>query len=312
MEKHIAIDAQHLAYFPDDEPTRMRLSQDLASVASGYDLVTCTACGLTFAWPMIAPLSSWYELAYRKWNLKPDERWEYPVVLKELAPDDCVYEIGCGLGVFLAHCKRRRVPAFGIDFSEESVAACRRRGLDAATIDVGMQTVAAASRPASVVVSCQVLEHLAQPDALFRLASNVAADAAVLWISVPNSSRISRVLEITEPVDEPPHHLTKWTEKALQAVGARNGWELEAVLRQPFSWRAALYIVAADSSIYRRLRSAGWFRVSRLESAVRMLIYPFAYFSLRANPDRTRMEGLTMIARYRLRARLAAAPATES
>ncbi|HEX3704865.1 MAG TPA: methyltransferase domain-containing protein [Vicinamibacterales bacterium] len=262
--------------------------------------MTCTSCGLVFAAPMVAPTSSWYQLAYRAWHVEPEERWEYPVVLRELTTRDFVYEIGCGQGAFLAHCKSEGVAAFGIDFSSHAVETCQRRGLSAATSAVGMRASVDIGRQASTIAAYHVLEHLDRPDDLFMAAAEVAAEGATLWVSVPNVSRVGRVLDVIEPLDEPPHHLTKWTHPALEAIGRRNGWILESVLDEPFSWRAALYVVVSQWRSYQRLcGSRGPLTRSRWERIVRISLYPFAFLWLSRRRVRAGMRGFSMMARYR-------------
>ncbi len=275
-----------------------RLARETRNEAGIYDMRLCDRCGLTFAAPMVAPTSAWYELAYRALEVKPVERWEFDVVLRTLRPGDGVYEIGCGLGQFLRSCRERGVEAVGIDFSPRSVEACGAEGFHAEVVDIG-NLHGKPSRPAAVIVCFQVLEHLQRPDDLFRHAREVAAEDAVLWVSVPSDRSVSRVLSLPEAFDDPPHHLTKWTAEAFEAIGARHGWRLDRLAFQPFSWRSALWSVASHFPAYRRLREAGWTRRRATERAIRLLLYPLALVRLCLAADRRRMTGISMLASFR-------------
>lgn len=285
---------QHQEIFPFTPSVWQPLGR--ASDVSEYQLYACNGCGLVFASPMIAASATWYEIAYRALHVKPEERWEYEVVVPTLANDDRVYEIGCGTGAFLAHCRERNVTAIGIDFSPDAVAACRAQGFDAAVGAVSANS-SSHGRAASVVASFHVLEHLQCPDDLFRHASRVAAPNATLWVSVPSNRRVARSLGLPDPLDNPPHHLTKWTEAALTAIGAKHGWHLVNVALEPFSWRSALWYVASNFAAYQAARTNGWLRRRMIELPFRASLYPAAFVRL-LTTDVDRMSGFSMLAQY--------------
>jgi SAM-dependent methyltransferase len=247
---------------------------------------------------MVAPTSTWYQLAYRALEAKAEIRWEFTVVLEHLTRSDKVYEIGCGAGAFLKLCRERGIDAFGVDFSQDAIDACAKLGFAAEWMDVGLR-----ARPrgqaATVVASFHVLEHLECADDMFRAAAMAADDRASLWISVPSCRRVSARLVLPDPLDDPPHHLTKWTEAALASVGARNGWHFEELLYEPFSWRSALWSVASVSRPYAWFRAHGWTRLPGFERALRAVLYPAAFIRLLRSPRRNELTGFAMIGRFR-------------
>lgn len=290
------VEEQHAKYFPVQPDVRRRLMKEIE--CESYRLLRCTACGLTFASPMRSPGSAWYEITYRALDVRPEKRWEYQAVLSHLTAADSVYEIGCGTGAFLRSCADRRVAASGIDFWPDAVQACRDAGLDAMLAHVSLTRDARAPSLASVVVAFQVLEHLDQPDELFRHATDVSQSGARLWISVPSNVRVARVLQLRDPMDDPPHHMTKWTRAALAAIGRRNGWRLENLSFEPFSMRNGLWSVASHFAVYEGLRARGWLQSSLLEKPIRAVLYPGAWLTLVRHRDRGRMTGTSMLARY--------------
>jgi SAM-dependent methyltransferase len=292
----VDVEAQHTNYFPFEPVVSSQLTKELGR--ESYQLLLCAACGLVFASPMVAPSSAWYEIAYRALDVKPEHRWEYDAVLDQLTHDDSVYEIGCGTGAFLHSCAQRRIAASGIDFWPDAVRTCRAAGLDATLGQISMERAVPLAKPASVIVSFHVLEHLAHPTEFFRHASRVSQERASLWISVPSNLRASRVLGFSDSMDDPPHHLTKWTEAAFAAIGRRNGWRLVDVRFEPFSVRSGLWTVASHYGIYEKLRQRGWLQSPIAEKSLRAVLYPAAALQLFTNSERHRMSGLSMLARY--------------
>jgi SAM-dependent methyltransferase len=249
---------------------------------------------------MMAPSGSWYALAYEALRVKPEPRWEFDVVLGRLK-ETTVYEIGCGPGMFLRMCRDRGIPAFGMDFSDYCIEVCLSQGLVATKGDLQTHRISLATQVAApeVVVSFHVLEHLDQPDDFFRHSYEVSGAHATLWVSVPSCARVARVLDLEEPLDDPPHHMTKWTEAALRECGHRNGWVLDELLFEQFSWRSALYAVASHYHVYDWMQRRGWLRLSLWERLVRALLYPAALVQLLARRDRASMTGLAMLASFR-------------
>jgi len=292
----VAVSRQHALYFPAAPEVQQRATE--VAAVTDYLMWQCGSCGLAFASPMVAPGRAWYEVVYRALDVKPEQRWEYGPVLDSLTAADAVYEIGCGHGGFLARCRDRGVRAFGIDFSPDAVDACRRQGLSAAAGPIGPDGSNAEGWQASVVVSFHVLEHLERPDDLFAHASAVSGSSSRLWVSVPSDRRISRTLGLRDPLDEPPHHLTKWTERACAAIGARNGWRLVNVLYEPFSSRSGLWSIASSFRIYDLARSSAWLRRRVVERMLRATLYPAAAVRLVAVTRGRSMSGLSMLAEY--------------
>jgi SAM-dependent methyltransferase len=293
----VEVQAQHATYFPIQPDVQQQLTQAVGR--ESYRLMRCPNCDLEFTSPMVAPGQAWYEIAYRALEVKPEQRWEYGAVISQLTADDSVYEIGCGTGAFLKSCGERRVVAAGIDFWPEAVESCRKAGLQATLAHVSMTDSALPTKQASAVASFQVLEHLDRPDDLFRHAHQVSQPGGTLWVSVPSNLRVARVLELSDPMDDPPHHLTKWSQPALEAVGRRTGWDLKSLSFEPFTVRNGLWSVACQFALYDRLRIAGWLQNQIVERILRATLYPAAAVRLLKSVDRRKMTGMSMLARYR-------------
>ena len=168
------INEQFKLYSQGDEVIHKKLLETCNLDFKAYGIYACDNCRLHFADPLKEPGAMWYAYAYNKLGLHASGRWEFDYVIDTLAENDRVGEIGCGTGVFLGKCSAKNVDAYGFDFSEASVEQCRKKGLRADVI--GIQTgVARATNDKNVIVSFHVLEHLAKPAELFKLASLMAA-----------------------------------------------------------------------------------------------------------------------------------------
>lgn len=305
--ERVAVDEQH-RHYSQNPLVQHALTAAANPNAREYRMCRCAACGLEFADPMIAPPADWYRLAYEAQDLYPSARWEFDAVLKHVPARTRLLEFGCGTGSFLKRCRERELSAVGVDFATDAVAQCQRDGLDARVIDVCENILLSDEAMPDHITAFHVLEHVERPLALFEQAAANASAATNFWIAVPSNYRGSRWLAATDFLDQPPHHLTRWTEAALRAIGERAGWVLDSVTFEPIAAKEALWTIATGAPIYRRLLAGGMRHRSLLERGLRAALYPWAALK-RRGPART-MTGFTMLARFR-RAAQAIAPMVE-
>jgi SAM-dependent methyltransferase len=288
---------QHRKYAPNDSGLQHKLTVAAQRSAVGYVMHSCESCGLEWATPMSAPGEDWYSLAYQHMNLYPDTRWEFEYVLAACPPDAVVFDIGCGGGAFLRRCTAAGIHAEGADFSQASIDACVREGLHARRLDLSMH-IERNERTANVVTAFQTIEHLSKPRTLFELASTVSRRNAMLWVGVPSPRRPSRIFGESDYLDEPPHHLTRWTETALRTAGERSGWKLEQTMFEPLALAAALWCISTRTRLYQLVRgtSPGLLDSTR-ERLARLLHSPLALLQ-RLTVYRS-MTGFSMLACFR-------------
>jgi O-antigen chain-terminating methyltransferase len=99
-----------------------------------------------------------------------------------------VLDIGCGRGEFLELMREAKIPAVGIDLSEESVAMCRLKGLEAETADLFAYLAGLPEDSLDGIFCAQVVEHLPPerlPEMIQLCASRLARDG-VLVVETPN------------------------------------------------------------------------------------------------------------------------------
>lgn len=233
---------QHLIYSDQDAPAASRLDEAHGSTFEAYRMFRCGDCRLEFAHPLVAPSERWYSALYGQLNLYPRERWEFAVVAESLKAADVTVDYGCGSGEFLMSVRDRVARAVGFDFSSEAVRCATGSGLEAHRIEPqGMPPRFDPPMLADHVTAFHVLEHLERPASLFQFARQVGAASATLWVAVPSDRRASRAYGESDALDSPPHHLSRWTPAALEALGRSQGWTMVAHAYEPLSTGVAVW-----------------------------------------------------------------------
>lgn len=231
-----------------------RKSIDVTEEFQGLDrigLYRCSKSGVKFFHPVIVGSQSFYEairLHERYYDL---DKYEFRYASALIGPGERVLDVGCGVGNFA-----EAVPGAtytGLELSQSAVAEARRRRLT-----VYDETVEAHSRRLSgqydVVVSFQVLEHTPQPSAFLAGCRQALRDGGLLVVSVPNDDGFEGVC-VNDVLNMPPHHLSRWSEKALVGLLAEAGFVNATVHYEPLQpyhrlWFSRQFFLRA---LYRRL-----------------------------------------------------------
>lgn len=194
------------------------------------ELLECAACGLRWFFPMIAGGPEFYEaLQQHDWYYQI-EKPEYPHAAALIAPGSDVLEVGCGRGAFASHLKQVRSYR-GLEFNLEAVRKAIVAGLDVTQTPVEEE---AARRPGHYDLVChfQVLEHV--PESLGFMQACVAAlkPGGMLLVTVPAEDSFLSVAT-SAWLNMPPHHVTRWTDKALSQLFSSLGLTVTHVWHEP-------------------------------------------------------------------------------
>jgi SAM-dependent methyltransferase len=155
-----------------------------------------------------------------------------------------VHEVGCGEGEIALRLARRGIRVRGSDVAAEVIEEARRRAV-AAELEVAYEVAAVEElRPdvdaAELVVCCEVLEHVKEPDRALDVLASVARPWLI--VSVPREP-LWRVLNVGRgryfgDLGNTPGHLGHWSRRGfVRWISSR----LEVVeVRSPLPWTIAL------------------------------------------------------------------------
>jgi SAM-dependent methyltransferase len=178
--------------------------------------------------------ATWYSTTWiypKTLQLKPMSEadvaanWAWGTFLDVIPPAPAtLLDVGCGAGDLLHAAQLRGFDAEGVDFQPELVRFGREAyGLRLFCGD--LWEVLAAERRYDVVSAFEVVEHVERPLEFLRALANAGTYVAV---SVPCAER--RPALFARGFDDPPHHLTIWTEASLRLALQQAGLEV-VVLR---------------------------------------------------------------------------------
>jgi SAM-dependent methyltransferase len=164
--------------------------------------------------------------------------------LVELTGAGDVHEVGCGEGEISMRLAGRGMRVRGSDIAADVVAEARRRtaeaGLEIEYRQARIEDLEAPADSAELVVCCEVLEHVDDPDRALEVLAGLADPW--LLVSVPREP-LWRVLNMARgrylsELGNTPGHLGHWSRRGLV------GWLSEATtvveVRTPLPWTMAL------------------------------------------------------------------------
>ncbi len=154
------------------------------------------------------------------------------------------HEIGCGEGELAARLARRGLRVRGSDLSPEVIAEASRRadgtGLGIEFKAAAVETLEPAEDAAELIICCEVMEHLPDPEAALDTVAGLARPWAI--ISVPREP-LWRALNVARgryvgELGNTPGHLNHWSRGGFVRFLQRR---LEVVeLHSPLPWTMAL------------------------------------------------------------------------
>lgn len=193
----------------------------------GYVLRMCADCTLEFADPLQPAPGAFYEWLDRERDYYVRSRWEWDRVEALIAerharqPVQAVLEFGGGDGRFLERVRRcTGARVVTVERSEAFVANLNRQGIEACTDDGAVRALA--GQAFDFVLAFHYLEHVPDPVGLARQMCALAGSDGRVLCSVPYSPMCHESLW-HDPLNHPPHHLTRWNARSMAALGAAVG-----------------------------------------------------------------------------------------
>jgi 2-polyprenyl-3-methyl-5-hydroxy-6-metoxy-1,4-benzoquinol methylase len=154
------------------------------------------------------------------------------------------HEIGCGEGELATRLARRGLRIRGSDLSPEVIAEAKRRanaaGLEIEFKAAGVEALLPAEDGAELIICCEVMEHLPDPEAALDTVAALARPWTI--ISVPREP-LWRALNMARgryvgELGNTPGHLNHWSRRRFVRFLEQR---LEVIeLRSPLPWTMAL------------------------------------------------------------------------
>jgi SAM-dependent methyltransferase len=201
-----------------------------------WSLWECPDCGAGFCDPFREPGPAYYEGHEGLYAAAVEETtdpmsFEYDEGLARLTrtlPRGArVLDAGCGAGGFLRRLRAAGFEASGADFNPRRVRALRDLGFE--VFEGGLPDFAKTGpAPFDGAAMFEIVEHLTDPAAWLAAALSVLKPGAPFVLGTPNRDRTFDPFRGPgmEEVDNPPHHLTRWSAPALRRLLERAGFEV--------------------------------------------------------------------------------------
>lgn len=124
-----------------------------------------------------------------------------------------ILDVGCFNGFFVKKLVSLGFDAHGIDFNSKAVAYGREKlGLGARISSATVEQWVEDEKRFDVITLFEVLEHLPEARPFLAKVLKLLKDEGVIVISTPNGKMCWR-----PPLDYPPHHVSRFTLKSLEA-----------------------------------------------------------------------------------------------
>lgn len=241
-------------------------------VVSDYAMCRCPACTLEFADPLAPAGDAFYDWLDAKSKYYVEHRWEWDQVEALVAArqdSPAVLEIGAGDARFLRRLGRSAgARTVAIERSAAAVAALRKDSVEAYTPDDAASALA--NRHFDFVLAFHCLEHVTDPVGLLRTMRGHAGPSGRVLFSVPYSPMYfeSRWFD---PLNHPPHHLSRWNRTALESLGAQVGAQVRLTMPPAYS-----LLTRARFALAIRFGGPHWLRRPR-QARLAPLRHPLAF-----------------------------------
>lgn len=210
-----------------------KINIDLA--LNSYQVRRCQCCSLEFASPMQGGTSEFYTWITNHESYYPDIRWEWQEVIRVIARQNIVsknlLEVGCGSGKFLELTQGIGINAVGLDTTLASVQQCKSKGLEVynSILEEFVESCNVNQHKFDYIVSFHCLEHVEDPKSLVKAMYSVLNPSGGIFLSTPYSP-MSFETSWFDPLNHPPHHMTRWNIKSYNELARQIGLKAEFIM----------------------------------------------------------------------------------
>lgn len=205
-----------------------------------YSLYRCCKCDLVYAVPLLSGSDEFYTWVTKHKGYYPSKdtpRWEWVQTVQWIQKNKIksILEVGCGEGAFLEYCKENLedIECFGIDMTKSSCDKAAEKGLKVYCGTIEEYLNMNPNKKFDIVVSFHCLEHVENPKEVAQEMLVACSKKGICINSFPYSDlRIEPWMDCN---NLPPHHMTRWCEKACRELGEQINADVELVSPVPLS-----------------------------------------------------------------------------
>lgn len=220
-----------------------QLSIDVTDEFNGIDVFYKCLCPLSqyeffFPFELEGTAKLYEQLLKQNWYYASN-KWEYRSAIQQMEKSSVVnkelLEVGCGRGSFLTICDRwnKDINSLGIELNQKAVGYAKKDGLNVHAINLSELEQKMPSH-FGVILSFQVLEHVADPLTFIRSCVNLLEPNGSLIISTPDGHGFcGRMPSRMNILDSPPHHMGKWNISTFQYLTKILPIRLNTILYEP-------------------------------------------------------------------------------
>lgn len=203
-----------------------------------YEMRMCDNCKLIFANPLKSGSNEFYEWVTKHESYYAKDRWEWHIISDYLKNDTRhnikLLEVGCGSGYFLEFLKinNPNVETVGVDMTYSSIEVCRSKGLNAFCGTIEDYFNAFPSEQYDYVMSFHCLEHVFNPKEYVQEMLNICKKDGLCINAIPYTDL--SIQPWWDVLNSPPHHMTRWTMRAIDELGAQVNCRIEILAKNNF------------------------------------------------------------------------------
>jgi SAM-dependent methyltransferase len=197
-----------------------------------YSIFKCPKCELEFANPLKAGNNKFYDWIAKHKDYYSVCRWEYNIVIKEIKGYKSLLDVGCGNGLFFDFIVKSgiKIDMFGVDTNKQSVNLCLRKGYSnvfSATIEDIDKNL-----KFDCITSFHCIEHVENPLSFLANIKSHLTNGGIIYLSLPLSP-MHFEKSWYDPLNYPPHHMTRWElislKKLIEKLGLSFEYEISPV-----------------------------------------------------------------------------------
>lgn len=174
----------------------------------------CNNCGLKFFYPLVIGDEKFYNSLQKFEWYYLDDKYEYQIAGSYILKKNKVLEVGCGKGAFAKQIETKDY--LGLDLSKAAKDIAFKNGITIHNESIVEHSVKY-PETYDVVVSFQVLEHVPDPYVFLSSCIKTLKKNGLMIVAVPNDNSFLKYAQ-NSLLNMPPHHLTRWTDKAINNI----------------------------------------------------------------------------------------------